>query len=228
MAPSSKQLARADMHHPPLRTIPIWSIGLALSAFAILAWFTYGPGVIRGDEMVLDWIQQAPARPWQSIADVGNLIGETETIPIVLLGLCTLSIARKSIEAAVFCISALILRIGGMFLKSLFDSPRPTVEFAHIRDRFDSTGFPSGHAQTSTLVAGAVSIVAGHLFPESRMLKPVTLLFWLWAVACWFARIWYGAHWPSDVLGGILVSIVILGLSTRIATALPPKTNNQL
>lgn len=224
---SANIFVQSEMHElpsSPMWKMPVWLIALAAVFFGILGFSAYGHGTVPGDESILRWVQRAPPVPWQTIADFGNLLGETAIFPIVLIGLGLLSLLRKSTTYMVFCLSLLSLRILGMFLKSIFDSPRPSASAAELRDIFDNTGFPSGHAQTATVVAAAFSIVLSRLVPANYLVKAVIALIWIWAAACGFARIWYGAHWPSDVLGSFLIAIVFVGLSTHIASAFDKST----
>ena len=200
-----------------LWVMPLSVLLIAFGAFVVLAIAASDANILPGDEPIIDAVQRLPESPWRAVAKFGNILGATPTTPIVLVWFIVLSLMRRSATAVAFCSALLVLRFAAMALKSIFDSPRPNADHAFIRESFDGLGFPSGHMVTATIVAGAITIVMRQLFPGTRYTRLVIGFFWIWAIACGFARIWYGAHWPTDVLGGFLAGIVLLGVSSRLA-----------
>ena len=91
-------------------------------------------------------------------------------------------------------------------IKLLVSRNRPTVDLVHILTPASGFSFPSGHAVFFTWMSFMIAFaVAPRVKPAYR---PI-----LWGLAvivivltC-IARVWAGDHWPSDVLGGVLLGI---------------------
>ncbi len=67
--------------------------------------------------------------------------------------------------------------------------------------------YPSGHLLRSVIVLGSV-----YLWSGSRALGIVFALYLMCMVA---SRVYLGVHWPSDVIGGILLGIAALAWTFR-------------
>jgi membrane-associated phospholipid phosphatase len=105
-------------------------------------------------------------------------------------------------------------------LKNLVHAPRPLAVFhsaiasgqVHVHVMFESlyaNSFPSGHAQTISTVAVMLILrlaLAQNIGRKKRMVTAVILVLIVPIVA--LSRIYVGAHFPSDVIGGMLVGSV--------------------
>jgi undecaprenyl-diphosphatase len=61
-----------------------------------------------------------------------------------------------------------------------------------------SRSFPSGHTATSFACATVIALLVPRAAP----------LVYLLALAISYSRLYVGVHWPSDVLGGIVVGVL--------------------
>ena len=86
-----------------------------------------------------------------------------------------------------------------------------------IRDPAPGYGFPSGHASTAMLVFGYAAVVAMLHAPRPLAAAVVALSVAAILLIGW-DRIYDGAHWPSDVLGGYATGAALLAA----ALAAPP------
>ena len=102
-------------------------------------------------------------------------------------------------------------------LKNIFRRQRPQ-ELARRIKLPKSHSFPSGH---SLLSAATYPIVAHHLVERQSM--PVQALTHSLAgmivLSVGFSRVYFGVHFPSDVLGGFAVGLGWLGLTSLSHTA---------
>ncbi len=81
-----------------------------------------------------------------------------------------------------------------------------------------SMGFPSGHATASAAFFGAVIYLAGGLSsPALRALVRTLAVLAIVLVA--LARVVLRAHWPSDVVGGIALGLILASAAALIAPA---------
>lgn len=102
----------------------------------------------------------------------------------------------------------------------LIRRPRPT-GWVHTAPHLVGYSFPSGHAAFFVWLAVlAVVLMARHL-PGPLYLTSWALALVL-VLAAGLSRVYVGAHWPSDVLGGLLVGVSWTALSLALGRLTDP------
>ncbi len=75
----------------------------------------------------------------------------------------------------------------------------------HITDIWHSFSFPSGHtAGTTAMVIFLSMLLKNH--PKQHWIRPLA---WLWIALMGLSRLILGVHWPSDIIGGILLGLAV-------------------
>ncbi len=105
-------------------------------------------------------------------------------------------------------------------LHALLHRTRPAAGFVTI----DSNGFPSGHATNSaTLALVAVLLVWPRVDAAGRALA--ACLASVFVAAIGVTRVTLLAHWPSDVLGGWLLTLTVVPLVARVVARLVDRSH---
>ena len=101
-------------------------------------------------------------------------------------------------------LSILVLTFLVPVIKNLVERPRPFVPKADFLLAADKEyAFPSGHA---TIVAAGVAVVLA-LYRGSARRTFISIILSIEAALVCISRVYVGAHYPLDVLGGILLGI---------------------
>lgn len=98
------------------------------------------------------------------------------------------------------------------FLKNFFAVSRPFISLEKVHKVIGASGysFPSGH----TTLAFCMAAVLADAFPRHKK------KFYFLAFIVGFSRIYLGVHFPSDVLAGLVLGILIGNLMVRINRAI--------
>lgn len=133
-----------------------------------------------------------------------SFLGDKITLTILLAGLCIFGAHKLRIATLIafgaFAIS--LIFVGS--LKTLVSRPRPAVMLNDVRqfykNNYSNDSFPSGHSAFSFVVAWVIA----------RRRKSAIFLAGLFAASLvGFSRIYLGLHYPSDVISGAILGIVI-------------------
>ena len=169
-----------------------------------------GNGTLPGDVATERWVQRAPAGVAEPVAETANTLGSGRVLAIVELLLAATLLLLRRPGAAILIVLAGVLRVVGTLLKAVIGSARPTPDVVRVTELPPSNGFPSGHALGVTLLIGVVVVLllGSMRSPWQRWLTVAVAL--LAGIVSGFGRIYVGAHWPSDVLGGALWGVLLL------------------
>jgi membrane-associated phospholipid phosphatase len=182
----------------------------------VLGMVAAGDNVLPGDIPVADAVQQLDGSLFEVLARIGNSIGSTLWAAAAILLAITVAAILRAWPEIIYLVTLLVLRLLGTLLKPLFNSPRPTDDLVLITGTHDGTGFPSGHAFTAATMALGLAVLAWRHIPSRAMAgMTVTFLMVLIGLIGW-ARIWTGAHWPSDVLGGFAFGVAVVAVGVVV------------
>ena len=206
--------------HPSIVLFSMVALLIPTLLFSVAA---AGTGVLPGDVSTTLFVQtHVPAQAaW--LFEFVNWVGTSLVASLITMLIGLLLLALRQPVAATMILLTFPLHVSNAVLKTFLKSPRPTEAFVSVTEFPGGFGFPSGHVMGATLLYGMLLILA----PRLTARRPLRLAIQAGAVVMMIlagiSRIYVGAHWPSDVVGGYLWgSIVLLGsvLAIRICLRL--------
>ena len=171
-----------------LRSTGDWRTGLDWERSLLLR-------IDRTAPALIDWVMLG--LPW---------LGTNLTlVPFIAAWAIWVVRTRERIDLAVH-LSAVV--IGSLLLnavlKAMYDRPRPQL-WEH-RGQYQWAAYPSGHAIVGTSV---IFTMAYLLYRERGWRWPFVLAIALLLINI-YSRMYLGVHWPTDVLGGLVIGLVWL------------------
>jgi len=157
-------------------------------------------------------LQDINAAAFSDALDWASRLAEMPLVAAVALGGALALWLLASRSAAIWLVAALVASLSNSGVKFLVDRPRPAGHLVRVSEKTSSAAFPSGHVTAAILVYGFIFYLAGLLIPVRllRLLVQASCLVVIVLTA--LQRVYVGAHWPSDVLGGALFGGLLLSL----------------
>ena len=114
---------------------------------------------------------------------------------------------------AYFTLTIILPDLFNILFKLMIHRPRPTLEYAKILLKVTQSSFPSGHVVHYVVFFGfllTVMLVRKNISLFWRLFIGIISAFLILTVS--ISRIFLGAHWATDVIGGYLFGFAYLGI----------------
>lgn len=166
------------------------------------------PAIVRFDNNLTSYIQGIPHI--NGFMNAVTLLGDPFLIVLIGLGGMAYAGLNQVPRLGVAFGSALFVYALGGLLKEFIHRTRPDTVYVTAM-KFKSYSFPSAHALGSLLVFGMLAYLARqHLPAPWDMVVPVMLGVLIFLIGV--SRVYLGAHYPTDVLGGWILGGLALFL----------------
>ena len=160
-----------------------------------IAWF---------DDSVYNFIMGLRSNPLDFILKTITRLGDTVVIMIIVV--LTLIILNKR-ERVILGSSTIITVTLNQTIKHILQRPRPD----HLRlIKQGGFSYPSGHSMIAVCVYGIMIYLINKKVQNKKLKITLSILLTILILAIGISRIYVGVHYPSDVLGGFILSTVIL------------------
>ena len=193
----------------------------ATVAFVLLALQAHTREILPIDLPLARAIQgiHAPLYDWvlTHVSDLGFFPGSVITYAAVAVVLYLLDLR---LAAGLAVGSSLLASLMGSLLRALIGRPRPSPSLVHVVTHATTFGFPSGHVIHYVTLFGFCFYIVRRTWRSGPLRNLTLALMVLLVVLVGPSRVYLGAHWPSDVLGGYLFGAVWLAGTVEFYRAL--------
>ncbi len=172
------------------------------------------------DDMVSGWITSLDFSGVHALARVANALGSGPAI----IGATIVALVWRWYRGdrdgvAILTGLALITQILDAVLKTTIHRIRP--EPLHAYTKLYLSSFPSGHAINAVATYGFIAILIARERPRLR--RFLFIIVTLISILIGLARVYLQLHWPTDVLGGYCLGLLLLSIAVFWLERLEPE-----
>lgn len=179
---------------------------------ALLTGVLLQESIIQLDASVFGFLQQlrsAPVDRWMMVVTEMGSVGVI--LPLVLVVLAWLLLTRSWRTAGFWVVGVAFAELLVQTLKFTLGRKRPLSMYSGL----EQYSFPSGHATMTAAVLGLLGYLVTRGAPAwARTATGTLVALYVGLVA--FSRLYLGAHWMSDVLGGVSLAAAWVATVTVI------------
>ena len=193
---------------PPSGIPWLWAVlaVVGLAGFAILTAL-----VAARIALPFDAPLRAVALRWSAWSDVWAAISDAANIPLIVIGVAIVAWllwTGHRREAVLVIVTLALVTAGSEGVKQLVARPRPPGSTAVVPGVIYS--YPSGHELESVTILGIVALLVWRSRRPRAARLAVALAVALFCAVVAVARVAIDAHYPSDVLAGLLGGFGVL------------------
>src|SRR2546423_5820002 len=189
---------------------PLFLVALVMAvAAAGLAVYVAGHPFIPEDAVIERDIQSTDWGPLAITFPFFSWIGDAKGLVVEILIFVAILLFNR--RAWLFAAGAVLS--GGWYeaVSHLILRPRPTKhEGLRVTQHPGASSFPSGHTIFIVTVTVVLMLCVGYRFLPRWALAIAWVVVAVIVAANAISRIYTGAHWPTDVIGGILIAVAWL------------------
>lgn len=161
-------------------------------------------GLFPGDARISLAIQDVDSAGVGAIVTFMNAAFDAPTL-IVITAVLSLVLGILGRYPQMFLLAATTLsQIANAALKLAVGRPRPEDGLVRVTEQATGLSFPSGHTMGTVVFFGIIFYLSFQLISHRHLRLLIQVLAISQMVAIGFSRVYTGAHWPSDVVGGFL------------------------
>ncbi len=204
---------------PPARSLLV--AAASAGVVAATCWMALQPGADAAQTAFVTWINDPPS-PFGTVLAATNSLFRPVPLAVVALALFAWIMVTARGSARWEVLRAMVLgfaltEVITQVLKRVADQPRPTASVPGL----DVHGYPKdpfGNAYPSAHTSVAVGLVAA-LWPW--LTRPQRVVGVVVALLVALNRLYIGAHWPVDVVGGAAIGLFAGSLCWLVAGRWP-------
>jgi undecaprenyl-diphosphatase len=207
---------------------------LLIVAFVVISALVQFDVTMAFDESIIASIASARNTPADAVMIAITTTSDLFPIyfsPIIIFSFILLIKKKTRRISAILLLAIMLSTLATTYVKEVIDRERPTsYEFKpdlgfdyevqqDVISRFASS-FPSGHAARSA----AFALIVSFLIRNRTVLGiPAGMLMWAFPASVAFSRVYIGAHYPTDVIAGALLGIIVANAISRILKLEPER-----
>ncbi len=178
---------------------------LLLTAFVL-----YFPESVIDREFSVD-VQSYQHPLFDKLMKLVSYPGYMPEAPIMVITCAGIFYLEKFKKEALFVVLTMLSGLVSTIVKYMVDRPRPSSDIVKIALQTHQQSFPSGHVMFYVIFFGFVALLMYSLKTINRALRiTIGVLCMVMIFAIPVSRIYLGAHWFTDVLGGFMLGILCL------------------
>jgi membrane-associated phospholipid phosphatase len=202
----------------------LWAVFIvSVATFAVLSMLAASADRFPGDLWLAERLQDIDSTALARVLDVTEDLGDDPIVIAIWIAAGVAFALIGGLRVGLLFALAGALRMLNPLLKELVGRPRPSADLLDFSEQPSTLSFPSGHSATALILFGLIFYFFG-VYVRNTVARLAIQAGCVWMiVVVGIERVYAGAHWPSDVLGGywygaiIVIGTVILHryLSTR-------------
>ena len=183
-----------------------WIASICTIAFLIILILVLTNQIETFDHIIYQAVYSIHNQPIDTFFKIFTHIGDTVPVIIIVAILFFLFKKRKDKAMLIFTVATTVAM--NQLLKHIIMRPRPPMERRLVKQ--GGYSFPSGHSMIALCICGLLIYYAITRMKNKKWKIVSCVLLTILCILIGISRIYVGVHYPSDVLGGYLLTIPLL------------------